>query len=52
VGHAPPAPGLPLRDRLAAYLVKLALGGFLLAVFETRSPRCACSACRSSSALR
>ncbi len=31
-----------------AYIAKLAVGGFLLAVFETSSPRCAYSACPNS----
>jgi formate hydrogenlyase subunit 4 len=35
-----------------AYVAKLALGGFLLASSRRRSPRCASSACRSSSGQR
>ena len=42
-----------LRDRsVAVYLVKLAVGGLLLAISRRRSRRCGCSGCRTSSASR
>ena len=49
-GLAAPAAGpTALTVGLAAYVAKLAGGGFLSAFSRRQSPRCACSACRNSS---